>query len=168
MIKTKDQEQTENMIIVNVDHVTEVKIHLCQYCHKSYTFNNQLHRHICKKCIKVHHSTKMRIQPNADHLTMIKTQLNVKIAVIADVLLYIKSIFITNHAEEYDFRKWQYTTIDVQLSQDVSNNSICLDTDCIMTLINWDFLQEQAPTLSIKHMTSLIIVCELKSGTHQC
>ena len=69
-------------------------------------------------------------------------------------------------SDSYEFWEWYYTTADVQLSFTAKNQSICLNTDCIMTLIDWEFLKKQTSHTMISYMSSLISVQEWKATVH--
>ena len=83
-------------------------------------------------------------------------------------LIYVK--FITTnelHSNDYEFWDWHYTITEAQLLTDALNQLICLNTECIMTLIDQKFLMKQASHMKIHLMTSFISVQELEVMIHQ-
>ncbi len=73
----------------------------------------------------------------------------------------------TTAVDGYEFRGWHYATVDAQLTQNEKRNSICLDTECTMTLIDRQFLRKYTPNAEIKRMASPITVCGLGANTHE-
>ena len=146
--------------IVNVSHV--IKIHLeCCSCCQSFASNNQLHKHLCSDC---------------DYKTMMKaTPKSVSKVIISSVLILFKTLStyvkfnVTNwlSSDSYEFWEWCYATANAQLSFTAENQLICLDTDCIMTLINRQFLMKQTSHTVICCMSSSISVWELSITIHQ-
>ena len=56
----------------------------------------------------------------------------------------------------YRFKGWKYITANVQFAKDqqAQVHNVCLDTGCIMTLIDRDFLKEVTPDAIMKKMAS--------------
>jgi len=80
---------------------------------------------------------------------------------------YIRSSVTDTSTNGYGFWEWHYATAQAWLTHDEDNNSICLDTRCTMTLVNQQFLREQAFNTVIWQMPSSITVCELGSNSHE-
>jgi len=55
-----------------------------------------------------------------------------------------------------------------QLISEEKNELICLNTECIMSLVNKEFLMKQALKTTIKRMSSLIQIKGIEAETHQC
>jgi len=69
---------------------------------------------------------------------------------------------------DYDFQSWRYITILAKLMFTVKEKSICLNTGCIMSLINRSFLKKQISDILIKWISLLIVIQELRTETHYC
>lgn len=96
--ETEDQ-KLQNEKTVNVDHITEIKSYYCCFCHKFYTFNNQLHRHLHNKCSKTDQLTKLRTL-----LMMKMSSLMMKIVHTNKTSSYIQFIVMNSQTEKYDFK----------------------------------------------------------------
>ncbi len=55
-----------------------------------------------------------------------------------------------------------------QLTSEEKDELICLNTECIMSLVNKEFLMKQALKTTIKRMSSLIQIKGIEAETHQC
>ena len=55
------------------------------------------------------------------------------------------------HQPDYRFREWHYATAEVCFEQDSEAHSICFDTDCSVTLIDWEFLNKVALNTEVHH-----------------
>jgi len=67
---------------------------------------------------------------------------------------------------DYDFQNWRYITVLVKLIFTVKEELICLNIDCIMSLINRSFLKKQISDILIKWISLLIMIWELRTKTH--
>ncbi len=68
----------------------------------------------------------------------------------------------------YDFQSWRYITVLAKLMFTVKEESICLNIDCIMSLINRSFLKKQISDILIKWISLLIMIQELRTETYYC
>ena len=69
-----------------------------------------------------------------------------------------------------DFHNWYYMMIffEFRVSTEDSFKSICLDTKCIMSLINRVFLQKHLSEIIVMKTASKITVHKIGSWTHEC
>lgn len=66
----------------------------------------------------------------------------------------------------YDFRGWHYATIEVKFTMTGPLHTICLDTDCTMSLIDRVFLAKEIPEATIRRMASSISVRGIGTTNH--
>ena len=68
----------------------------------------------------------------------------------------------------FGFKGWKYTTANVQFNKDqqAQVRNICLDTRCIMILLDRDFLKEVVPDAVMKKMTSLVSIKSIGHRKH--
>ncbi len=59
---------------------------------------------------------------------------------------------------DYDFQSWRYVTVLAKLMFTTKEESICLNIDCIMSLINRSFLKKQILDILIKWISLLIMI----------
>lgn len=138
---------------VNVGPIAKTRLVTCRKCHQEFPSNNQLHWHVQNSC------TKPQLKATVVPYTFFKP------ATLLSV--YIQLSATDTFTNEYGFWEWRYATAQAQLTHDGDNNLICLDTGCIMTLVNQQFLREQALNTVIWQMPSSITVCELGLNTHE-
>ncbi len=81
---------------------------------------------------------------------------------------YINIHQIHNKKKGYGFKGWRYATALTQLTSEEKNEPICLNTECIMSLVNRKFLMKQALKTIIKWMPSSIQIKGIEIRTHQC
>ncbi len=67
---------------------------------------------------------------------------------------------------DYDFQSWRYITALAKLMLTAKEKLICLNTGCIMSLINRSFLKKQISNILIKWISLFIVIQELRTKTH--
>ena len=158
----------QNKNSININHITELFKLKCWTCHQFFQFNNKLHKYLWSDC----HYYLMKTTLNLSKITnqlMIKT-LSVSVQqtlTLLNLFIYVKFI-ITNqfNSDEYRFQDWHYITAEARLSSTIINQSICLDTECIMTLIDRTFLIKQTSYIKTHHISSFISIWKLKFIVH--
>lgn len=157
-----DQENCDNEDLVAIGHVAELPKLECRACRQSFRSNNRLYRHLRAGC---HHSK--AIVKAAPDLRSMWTSTS-SMSAQPNGTTFVRSIATDQPSSDgYVFRGWRYATADARLSPNVTNQPICLDTGCTMTLIDRRFLKEQASGTAIHNMSSPIPVRGLSSTVHQ-
>ena len=54
-----------------------------------------------------------------------------------------------NHQPGYRFRGWHYATAEVRFNCEGEAHNVCFDSGCSVTLVDWEFLNQVAPTAQI-------------------
>lgn len=80
----------------------------------------------------------------------------------------VESDVTENRIGGYGFRGSQYVTALIKLQKNGVAQSVCIDTGCTMSIIDRDFLLQQAPEVIIRHMASPITVRGVGHGIHAC
>lgn len=99
---------------------------VCTFCKEKFLSNFRLHQHI-SMCVSNKKSSIKR--------TVLFSKLNLK------VIFVIKFTVSTFEEIEYAFRDFQYVTIKVSFNSNETKDEICLDTECIMTLEDRNYLK---------------------------
>jgi hypothetical protein len=71
-----------------------------------------------------------------------------------------------NMGSGHSFWKWHYITAKASLAKSVNPEAVCLDTGCMMTLIDYHWLIDQAPDMKICKMASPIMVKGIGSDSY--
>jgi len=145
--KLKGEGTPEVDKVVDVEHVTETHI-LCRTCKQNFLSKNKLHLHLhagCQKQPKIQKPESPKNTPT-----------------------FIKFTAKREDTKGYEFRGWRYATALTRLTSKGKNEPICLNTECIMSLVNREFLMKQALKTTIKRMPSPIQVKGIETETHQC
>lgn len=153
--------------LIDIKYIHELLQLKCCIYHTSFLFSNKLHKHLCISC----HYSKMKTALNKNVLCVLITstiinQLN-SITTLTSASIYVKSN-VTNQfsSDDYSFWDWCYVTVNAQLSFNAVKQSICLNTECIMTFIDRQFLVNQAFYTATHCMTLFISVWELRTTIH--
>ncbi len=145
--KLKEEDTLKVDKVVDVEHVTEICI-LCWTCKQNFLSKNKLHLHLhagCQKQLKIQKPEPLKNMPT-----------------------FIKFTAKRKDIKGYGFRGWRYATALTQLISKEKNELICLNTECIMSLVNREFLMKQALKTIIKWMFSQIQIKGIEAETHQC
>ncbi len=131
----------------------------CHSCCKTFLFNNKLHKHVHDGC-NDKKLTKQKLSKAIQKAKSIKLPESTLIRSIASLFPYVSI--------NYGFWGWRYTTALAKLTLTIKEELICLNTGCIMSLINRSFLKKQISDILIKWTSSLIVIQELRTETHCC
>ena len=163
----KKKLDTENDT-VNVNHIVKTKkCLLCCICHLKFSLNNHLHKHIQKGCIKL---LKILVCEKLLKTSMKATSALMQttlMIVTSQKLIYVRLTIMETTHNDYEFWEWCYATAEVWLICDGEISSVCLNTECTMILVDWQFLKKKILNLAIQQTFLLITVCELSSNTHE-
>ena len=145
---------------VDVDYIVEIQksLNYC-ICHQSFLLNNQLHKHL---------QTNYSHNKIADKAVTLKLMLLYLKLIISKSSIYIR-FTVTNvfSLNDYKFWNWHYVMINAKLLFSATTDQfICLNTDCIMILIDRQFLKKQNFDIMICQMSSFIPVWELSTTIH--
>ena len=158
----KKKLKTENNT-VDVDHIIKTKKHLlCHTCCSEFLSNNYLHKHIWKDCVK---SLKASVCIKLMKTTSVLMQTTS--TMMRAGFIYVKFIITETTYNDYSFWRWHYVITKVWLTCDGEISSICLNTECTMTLLNKQFLKKKVSDILIQQMLSSITVCGLSANTHK-
>lgn len=143
--------------------------------HISFLFSNKLHKHLCVNC----YYSKFATSDNSRTMMKITSDLTNKKTISESVIkkmslsqfsliIYIKFIITNELSSDYRFWDWHYVTVKTKLLFDFTKTtqSICLNTDCIITFINRQFLIEQVSQIMTHYMMLLIFVWEFRTTIH--
>jgi len=145
--KLKEEGTSEVNKVIDVEHVTETCI-LCWTCKQDFFSKNKLHLHLHAGCQK-----QLKIQ---------------KPEPLKNTSTFVKFTAKRKDIKGYGFRDWRYAMALIQLTSEEKNEFICLNTECIMSLVNREFLMKQALKTIIKWMSSSIQIKGIGAETHQC
>ena len=124
----------------------------CRKCQRSFESKNKLHKHL-QVGYKFNKGSKT-IKPRNDQ------------AISKDEI--VESDATEDMTGGYGFRGWQYVTAMVRLRPNAATESVCIDIGCTMSIIDREFLRQQAPEVTIQQMGSPITVRGVAQGTHSC
>jgi len=145
--------------------VNFVIISMIQYhdCHQIFNFRNSLFHHLCSEKVKITHCLTDKMLQWTVMLT------KSMIMVVKSIIMLVKSSdelskvmltsnFIKDTETDYDFCNWHYIMIKVQLLNEVTAKSICLNIECFVILLDRTFFKSQCSKVKIHTMTTLISV----------
>ena len=157
--KEISSEVNENVDINHAVEQASVKqsFYHCCHCLKFFSSKNSLHKHI-------------RFSHNSDNIKaswVFTSEPELKSAyfnILSEEL--VQSSATNTSVKGYRFQGWCYITVQAKLSQNSQTVSICLNTDCTASLIDWGFLREYAPNTEVKKMASSLKVQGLSFSSH--
>ena len=147
-----DELPREEEVNVEVNYVAPPRLYACKRCHRAFESNNKLHKHIRSNC-----TNSAEPKPQQDQLL-----------IPAKPEEIITSTAERSKTYGYAFRGWRYATATARLSHDSTNDTVCLDTGCAMSLIDRTFLKEQQPSVKIKTMATPINVRGIGQDKYVC
>ena len=120
--------------------------HQCTLCLKEFDSNNSLHKHIRADCGKF-----AKEEPIKETIVLEKGE---------DPHRIVKSSSTDNFTPGYGFRGYRYATAHIALKPQRETHQLCLDSGCIMSLIDRQFLKSMLPDLfdNVKKMPTPMIV----------
>ncbi len=143
---------------MNMNYITETQ-NDCYSCHKIFLFNNKLHKHVHNRC-NDRKLIKQKLNKTIQKLKLIKLSESTLIRFIASSSSYVSI--------SYDFQNWRYITVLAKLIFTAKEELICLNIDCIISLIDRSFLKKQILDILIKWISLLIVIWELRTEIHHC
>ena len=156
-IKVYNQKENEES---EVNFVT-IAIISCHNCHQSFKSRNILFHYFHFRTVKIA-CCSMR-KTTAKSLTVMLTKSSDKLLKI----MSINSVVIIKDIKTgYDFHNWHYVMAKAQLSDKATSEFICLNTECLVTLLDCTFFKSQHTKVKIHTMTMLISVQEISSDKH--
>ncbi len=129
------------------------KIHKCRKCKKNFASNNKLHQHV-RECRQK--SRKEILSIETFHID--ETHVN-RIIISSTKFDLTKNLV---------FRSWHFVTFLDRISKNASLNELCVDTDCIMSLIDRAYLQKFLSSTKILHTDDFISVRDIDIVIHNC
>lgn len=135
----------------------------CKKC-KHFFFNNQLHRHLRRKCQNQSKFSTLKIEINKISTKKIwkKSMINFELFSI----LIFSVDFSRNIKIDFEFRNYQYATTRLSFSTNVSEKFKCLNIETILIIIDKKKFLFQFKK-SIRTMITKIIVCEIDANKHR-
>lgn len=126
-----------------------ITAYVCYMCKITFTLNNKLHQHIHF----IHRKFKVKKSVSTILSSEPESKLNyIDVYVITDIIK-LNTINIINESD-CSFCNWHYITIFFQFSVKDFIKSVCLNTDCIMSLMNRIFLCKHLSDISIQKIKS--------------
>ena len=173
----EDYHQSEDLAYFDSNHDdydyddnSKVSAHLiiasefsCRQCKISFASNNLLHKHLRGNCNDLHISIS-----NAYPADSISDAYSAEAFFDHETTTIVKSKIDANKniETEYEFRKWQYATKDVNLTKDEKASSACWNTEAEITLTDTKFFTQNSKDIRIRTMTTSITVRELNIQKH--
>ena len=128
--------------------------------------NNKFHQHVHSMHSKI--KTKWSVSIILSSKPKSKTTLN-HVDVYAAEIIKSDAVNIIDKSE-CSFHNWHYITLIFwfETSGEGFIKTVCLNTECTMSLIDRKFLFVKISTAVIQKMTSKITVCSIDSQMHEC
>lgn len=148
----------ESAYHIDIFYVCTVNTYSCCMCQTAFKSNNKLHQHV--------HTT----HTNKKKAVILDTDAVKFLSLLSEFNFNIVKSDAFNCIDELRcrFQNWHYITLAVQFMFSDFTEMICLDTDCIMSLINREFLQQHQFNLTVQKLTDKITVHSIESKTHKC
>ena len=136
-------------------------------CKKTFKFKNELHTHLQNDHgIKKGGDEHALSEKNAKAVSSIDAS-SPPIVETNHVKIVKSSIQKLNVMKGYTFRGWKYATAKARFTVNRELQDMCLDTGCIMSLINRQFLKSQSTGTLVEKISTLIKVKGIGSIIHQ-
>ena len=160
-----EQEQGEESEVsagfMNVHHVNEKlkgSPFSCHHCSQKFELNNLLHKHL----------TGCKVKKGWNRRSLMKSE-----SAKTDQTSVFDTVIITltskeGKNDELSFRSWHYCTVNISFTVLRIVTSVCIDTDCTMTLINRSFIWEHLPWVQFKKLMYVIPVHRIRSSCYSC
>jgi hypothetical protein len=140
---------------IDIEIITQRKCHYqCRKCKVSFFLNNKLHRHIrdCRrekiiKSVDAHQTDAFHLHDDIERIIVFKVKLDL--------------------SKDLTFRFWHFATFHARICND-SIDELCADSECIMSLINRDYLMQILSQITIHRTEASIIVRDIDIATHSC
>ena len=126
--------------------ITELTHHYHE-CKTSFISHNKLHDHIYTECKSSVQSSSSSVFKNSKSTI-------------------IKSVIKSKKLFKYSFKKWHYITIRLYLTNSAKIDESCLDSDCLIILINQKFLKIQNKKTVILIKTTSILIRDFDQNKH--
>ena len=142
---------------------TVINIYLCCLCKTAFGSNNKLHQYI-----QITHSKIKKVK-----LATLSLKLKLKLTAVTLFRSLSANIVESNTSDTVEeagcgFWNWHYMTISFQFSIEDFIKSACLNTGCIMSLIDHQFLQRNLSDLLIQKSMTKVTVWGIGNKTHEC
>ena len=142
---------------------TTINTYSCCLCKTVFKLNNKLHHYIYIIYSKIK-KIKLIILSSKFEFKLIA----VTLFSLLSVNIVELNIFNTVSENECEFQNWHYITIFFQFSVKDFIKSACLNTECIMFLVDKQFLCQHLLNLSIQQSVIKITVWDIDNKTHKC
>ena len=148
---------------INLTIITKI---ICRRCKAFFLSKNALHKHfkICFNAKTVHDKKENNVISISKNAITIYAE-----TVFSNVVVFILRFNIDankNIETDYDFKKWQYTSIEIALFSNTKFSSECLNTKTEIILIDINFFKTQCKNISIRIMIFFIIVRNSNVNKH--
>ena len=146
---------------MNVHHVNEKlkgSPFSCHHCSQEFESNNLLHKHLT--------GCKVKKGQNRRSLMKSESAKTDQTSVFDTVIITLTSKEGKN--DELSFRSWHYCTVNISFTVLRIVTSVCIDTDCTMTLINRSFIWEHLPWVQFKKLMYVILIYRIRSSCYFC
>ena len=161
----------------------------CRRCKKTFTFNNELHRHVRADCslifsekskslnnveiysVKSVNSFTIDVtkEINESNQSNIVTSVELTSSSISSEFIIIRSNVdsSTDINTEYEFRDWNYVKIKISLIVIATSKDVCLNIDANVSLMNRNFFKTQTLNIFIRIMISSFQIRDLDINRHE-
>jgi hypothetical protein len=130
--------------------------HQCRKCKKRFASNNKLHRHV-RECRKIKSTIKF-----------FESRLVESFHLNNDVSRIITSTTKLDLIKNLTFRSWHFATFFARIFKEASLNELCVDSECIMSLIDRTYLMKILSHIKIHHVDDSVKIRDIDIAVHDC
>ena len=169
--------------------IVKSSLFYCRRCKKTFTFNNELHRHVRVDCNLIF-SKKSKSLNNVE-IYFVKNVNSFTIDVTKEISEssqsnIVTSVELTNSSissefiiirfsvdssanidTEYEFRDWNYVKVKISLIVIATSKNVCLNIDANVSLMNRNFFKTQTLNILIRIMISSLQIRDLDTNRHE-
>ena len=161
-------DDSNKSIMNDVNFVSTLKV-ICKICELKFSLKNLMHKHIRAEHSKIKvikfRDTKLKLMLSKQ--SVIAVSVTASLNDLSKKILIVKSITVDDVKIIQGLWTFYFITTLISLSETFMSESVCLNTDASITLIDWDLLHRQNSTISINQMNKLVKFHGIDSDQHQ-
>jgi hypothetical protein len=140
---------------------TSTRVFICRICAKTFSFNNELHKHVRQNLCE-------NFKIIDRHVVENKISNESTTNLITDISIIESSVDSCKDIDtDFEFRDWIYVKTMINLFIKNNEIQICLDTDCNVILVDRNFIKIHATHYIVRRMTTSLNVRELDINKHE-
>ena len=150
--------------------------HSCNHCSDTFTFRNQLFKHLRNACwFDIFEQIDYAIFVIKLSFIVSIFQKNSNVEIFREKIYELSHVFFSisrrvikfivrfdETSSDYAFREYQYDQTTVKLNSNTENIKICIDIDCFVTMIDRKFLTQLLSNVSMQKLISFISVRDVE------